>query len=326
MPEIRTHSDWADVLAMPKPPQWLHLPLAARMRAVGVSIVDICPALPGGIFFRRRRIVTDASPLAIAILTIDHPSRHAFDDRLRRAGYGYDRLRIDDILRKSGYRPTRFEYLPELLSACDTRPFDLFVVQSESTCYRTLEAIRTLRARFSDTAPILSVSQRDDDTSRTTCFMAGANEHLPYSSSPELLVASVSTWLKWAHHRTTYHRCWRVGQFEFDAAERTIRVAGREHVLTEKHFQITTAFFLNLGRPLARAHLSQLVWGSLVASSSRRVDTHVATLRDRLQLDGRHGVRLMTMYGFGYRLVMCEPGDLDEADETRTTHGIDGMA
>ncbi|WP_204426160.1 hypothetical protein [Burkholderia sp. MS455] len=51
MPKIRTHSDWADFPAMPKPPQWLHLPLAAWMRAVGISIVDICPAYPGGIFF-----------------------------------------------------------------------------------------------------------------------------------------------------------------------------------------------------------------------------------------------------------------------------------
>ncbi|VWB96323.1 response regulator transcription factor [Burkholderia metallica] len=278
--------------------------------------------------------MTDASPLAIAILTIDHPSRHAFDDRLRRAGYGYDRLRIDDILRKSGYRPTRFEYLPDLLSACDARPFDLFVVQCESACFRTLEAIRTLRARFSDTAPILSISQRDDEAARAVCFAAGANEHLPYASSPELLVTSVSTWLRWAHHRATHHRHWRVGRFEFDAAERTIRVAGREHVLTEKHFQIATAFFLNMGRALGRAHLSQLVWGSLVATASRRVDTHVATLRDRLELDGRHGVRLMTMYGVGYRLVMCEPGDTggndeadmaDEADGTGTLHGIDGL-
>ncbi|WP_230965240.1 winged helix-turn-helix domain-containing protein [Burkholderia pseudomultivorans] len=53
--------------------------------------------------------------------------------------------------------------------------------------------------------------------------------------------------------------------------------------------------------------MSQLVWGSLVASTNRRLDTHVAYLRDRLELDGRHGVRLMTIYGFGYRLIACEP-------------------
>ncbi|WP_412529349.1 response regulator transcription factor [Burkholderia lata] len=254
------------------------------------------------------RIVIDTPSTSIAILTIDHPSRSAFDDRLRRAGYGYDRLRIDDILRRSGYRPARFEYLPDLLATCDTRSFDLFIVQCETACHRTLDAIRALRARFAGTVAIVSISQRDADASRSACFMAGSNEHLPYASPADTLIASIATWLRWSHHRATHHRHWRVGCFEFDAATRIVCVAGREHVLTEKHFQIATAFFLNLGRALDRAHVSQLVWGSLVASQSRRLDTHVAYLRDRLELDGRHGVKMMTMYGFGYRLVTCEPG------------------
>ncbi|MCA8300716.1 response regulator transcription factor [Burkholderia seminalis] len=255
--------------------------------------------------------MTDASSTAIAILTIDHPSRGSFDDRLRRAGHGYDRLRIEDILRRAGYRPSRFEYLPDLLAACNTRAFDLFIVQCETACRRTTDAIRALRARFAGTVAILSISQRDTDLARSACFTAGANEHLPYAVPPDLLVASMATWLRWSHHRAIHHRHWRIGSFEFDTATRSVIVAGREHVLTEKHFQIITAFFLNMGRALDRAHVSQLVWGSLVAASSRRLDTHVAYLRDRLELDGRHGVRMMTMYGVGYRLVACEPGGLD---------------
>ncbi|KWC70795.1 transcriptional regulator [Burkholderia cepacia] len=261
------------------------------------------------------RIVTDAPFTAIAILTIDHPSRGTFDDRLRRAGYGYDRLRIDDILRRSGYRPSRFEYLPDLLAACNARSFDLFIVQCETACHRTTDAIRALRARFAGTVAIVSTSQRDTDLSRSACFMAGANEHLPYSVAPDALIASIATWLRWSHHHATHHRRWRIGRFEFDTAARSVNVAGREHVLTEKHFQITAAFFLNMGRALDRAHLSQLVWGSLVAASGRRLDTHVAYLRDRLELDGRHGVKMMTMYGCGYRLVTCEPSMPSDGDD-----------
>ncbi|CAD9223055.1 Two-component regulatory system, response regulator protein [Burkholderia cenocepacia] len=252
--------------------------------------------------------MTDAPSTAVAILTIDHPSRGTFDDRLRRAGYGYDRLRIDDILRRAGYRPSRFEYLPDLLASCDTRAFDLFVVQCETACRRTTDAIQALRARFAGTVAIVSISQRDAELARSVCFVAGANEHHPYTVAPDTLIASIATWLRWSHHRATHHRHWRIGAFEFDTATRSVNVAGREHVLTEKHFQIATAFFLNMGRALDRAHVSQLVWGSLVAASSRRLDTHVAYLRDRLELDGRHGVKMMTMYGFGYRLVTCEPG------------------
>ncbi|WP_246637403.1 winged helix-turn-helix domain-containing protein [Burkholderia catarinensis] len=253
--------------------------------------------------------MADTSQLSIAILTIDHPSHGVFDDRLRRAGHGYDRLRIDDILRRAGYRPSRFEYLPDLMSVCDTRPFDLFVVQCESACCRTVNAIRALRERFADTAPIVSVSQVDTPDAQSACFAAGTNEHLPYRAPAQALITSISTWLRWSHYRTTHHRRWRLGPFDFDEATRTIRVSGREHALTEKHFQIASVFFMNIGRNLGRMDVSQLVWGSLVATTSRRLDTHVAYLRDRLELDGRHGVRLMTIYGFGYRLVLCDPGE-----------------
>ena len=134
------------------------------------------------------RIVTDAPSTTVAILTIDHPSRGTFDDRLRRAGYGYDRLRIDDILRRVGYRPSRFEYLPDLLAACDTRAFDLFIVQCETACRRTTDAIHALRTRFAGTVAIVSISQRDADLAQSACFVAGANEHLPYAASPDALI------------------------------------------------------------------------------------------------------------------------------------------
>ncbi|TDA47880.1 response regulator transcription factor [Burkholderia pyrrocinia] len=254
--------------------------------------------------------MTDLSSVQIAILTIDAPTCSTFDDRLQCAGYGHNRLRINDILRANGYRPTRFESLPDLMQNCDVRSFDLFIVQFEVSCIAALNAIRALRKRFADTAPIVSISQQDADTSHVVCFEAGANEHLPYKVPEETLVSSLAMWLRWSHYRTTRQRRWRVGQFEFDAASRYIRVSDREHYLTEKHFQIATAFFMNPGRDLARAHLSQLVWGSLVAMTNRRIDMHVANLRDRLGLDGRHGARLITIYGFGYRLAIV---DTDEA-------------
>ncbi|WP_249043746.1 response regulator transcription factor, partial [Burkholderia territorii] len=259
-------------------------------------------------------VMTVDSTLVIGILTLDHPSRHAFDDRLRRAGHGNDRLRIDDILRRAGYRPVRFEYLPELLAACDIQPFDLIVVQCETPCYRASDAIRTLRARFADSMPILATSQTDGATAQVLALEAGANEYLPYTSPAETIVSSVATWLRWAHYRATGHRRWRIGDFEVDAGSRTIRVADREHVLTDKHFQIATALFMNVGRPLSRAHLSQLVWGSLAAMANGRLDMHVANLRDRLKLDGRHGLRLLTVDGCGYRLVESGPED-DRAEQ-----------
>ncbi|WP_230957991.1 winged helix-turn-helix transcriptional regulator [Burkholderia diffusa] len=197
--------------------------------------------------------------------------------------------------------------MPDLLTASDAHPFDLVIIQCETPCSRTFGAIGTLRARFSDSMPIVLVSQRDDNAWLTLSFRAGINEYLPYTSSADKIITTISTWLRWSHYRATQQRHWRVGCVEVDAANRCIRVNNTEHFLSEKHFQLATAFLTNLGRSLGREHLSQMVWGSLVAASGRRLDAHVANLRDRLGFDGRHGLRLVTIHGFGYRLVECEP-------------------
>ncbi|NIF69812.1 response regulator transcription factor [Burkholderia sp. Ap-962] len=225
---------------------------------------------------------------------------------------GRSHWHIEGLLEAAGYRRTRFDKTHQLLSACNLQVFDLFILQCETTCERTIDAIRQLRNRFGDITPIVTVSRLELASSRHASLDAGANEHLSSALREGEITSRMAAWLKWSHHQSTRNRQWRAASFEFDAATRCVRVAGREHHLTEKHFQVLAAFFMNPGRNLDRAHLSQLVWGSLVAASSRRLDTHISWLRGRLELDGRHGARLVTVYGSGYRLVMSgtdEAGD-----------------
>ncbi|WP_186168060.1 winged helix-turn-helix transcriptional regulator [Burkholderia gladioli] len=220
---------------------------------------------------------------------------------------------IERLLRDAGYQPARFESASQLLTACHAQPADLFIVQCESTCEHTIDAIRQLRIRFGDIVPIMTFSRIESSTSRLDSLEAGANEHLSSASRDGEIVSRTATWLKWSHHQATRNRRWRVGAYEFDASTRSVRVAGQRQKLTEKHFQVLSAFFMNPGRNVDRVHLSLLVWGSMVAASNRRLDTHISWLRNRLELDGRHGIRLITVYGSGYRLTMSDVDELDTA-------------
>jgi two-component system response regulator RegX3 len=88
--------------------------------------------------------------------------------------------------------------------------------------------------------------------------------------------------------------------------QRSFRVHDQTIHLSERQFRIATAFFMNTGRVLTRDHISSLVWGHPVLMHSRRIDTHVYLVRDKLRLDGKHGLHLLTVYGVGYRLAMVD--------------------
>ncbi|UYO75239.1 helix-turn-helix domain-containing protein [Halomonas qinghailakensis] len=84
-------------------------------------------------------------------------------------------------------------------------------------------------------------------------------------------------------------------------------------VLTEREYCLATLFFSKVDKLLTRAHLLELVWGIKGSVSTRTVDTHVSRLRRKLELDGRHGLRLRSIYQSGYRMEMSQTA-IEKAD------------
>jgi DNA-binding response OmpR family regulator len=68
-------------------------------------------------------------------------------------------------------------------------------------------------------------------------------------------------------------------------------MAGLAMLLFQKH-----------GELVSRAEMYEQVWGMRETLNTRSVDTHVSRLRIALELDGRHGWKLASIYQHGYRL------------------------
>jgi len=94
----------------------------------------------------------------------------------------------------------------------------------------------------------------------------------------------------------------RFGEHAFDLDARSAAVAGTPVALTRKEFDLALLLFRHLNRPLSRAYLREAVWSQESDVSSRTVDTHVARVRRKLQLQPARGLRLVPVYSYGYRL------------------------
>ena len=89
--------------------------------------------------------------------------------------------------------------------------------------------------------------------------------------------------------------------------QRTLTISGKPVVTTAKEFTLALLLFRNLARPLSRSYIMEAVWGHGPDMLSRTLDAHISQIRNRLGLRPENGLRLSSVYSFGYRLEQVEP-------------------
>lgn len=99
------------------------------------------------------------------------------------------------------------------------------------------------------------------------------------------------------------------GEYEFELGSKRVHVRGNAVTLTHKEFQLALLLFKHLSRPLSRTHILDAIWYQAANNPSRTMDTHVSMLRTKLSLRPENGYRLMSIYGYGYRLDRIDEGE-----------------
>jgi two-component system catabolic regulation response regulator CreB len=90
--------------------------------------------------------------------------------------------------------------------------------------------------------------------------------------------------------------------FEIDAAGQRVTLHGRPLNLTRREFGLLADLLRNSGRIRSRDELLNAVWGTDSDSTDRTVDTHIKTLRAKLQEVTRGQDCITTHRGMGYSL------------------------
>ncbi|HZZ93031.1 MAG TPA: response regulator transcription factor [Usitatibacter sp.] len=97
-------------------------------------------------------------------------------------------------------------------------------------------------------------------------------------------------------------KMWNVGPYSFDARHDTVSINGSPIKLAPRIAKLAIYFFSRVNIVISRAQLYEEIWHQPGHLDTRTLDTHICRLRQLLQLDGRHGVRMSSVYQLGYRL------------------------
>ncbi len=156
--------------------------------------------------------------------------------------------------------------------------------------------------------PVLMLTCRMDDECIIEGLHAGADDYVIKPVRDEVLVARVQALLRRLRPLDqSMSTRFSLGPYTFDPDTCTVTYGKRAVVLTNREFELARLFFTNPQRPLSRQYLLECLWGKTSDDQTRTLDTHVARLRTKLELGATNGVRLNTLYAFGYRLETQHP-------------------
>ena len=181
--------------------------------------------------------------------------------------------------------------------------------------YRVL---RTLREE-GYAMPVIILTARGEEAEKVRGFRLGADDYVTKPFGLMELLARVAAHLRRsaeAHAGDPGER-FVFGDVRVDPGTRTVTRAGTPIALRPKELDLLLALLQHHGRVVSRTELLREVWGYDTSVVSRTVDTHVAELRRKLEVDPTTPRHLLTVRKTGYRISMDgKPGVDRRADGT----------
>ena len=162
---------------------------------------------------------------------------------------------------------------------------------------------RRLRAN-GDVVPILMLTARDAETDLVVAFEAGADDYVTKPFSTAELVSRLRAILRRREYdRTDAGAVWQVGGMRIDSMRFEASVDGTLVLLTPSEFRLLTLLAQTPEHVFSRREIMEHLWASPHVGDQHACEVHVSNLRRKIERDPANPERLITVRGFGYKLV-----------------------
>ncbi len=155
-------------------------------------------------------------------------------------------------------------------------------------------------AREMSNLPIILLTAKGGEDDKLKGYGLGADDYMTKPFSPKVLLAKANALLRRssaindAHAANILNR----GKISMIPASHEVFLDGQEITLTYKEYELLYFFMSNPGQIFSREQLLNRIWGYDFEGTTRTVDTHIKTLRQKLGDEGRH---IVTLIRSGYK-------------------------
>jgi DNA-binding response OmpR family regulator len=188
------------------------------------------------------------------------------------------------------------------LEVAQAEQFDLVVLDVMLPGLSGTEICRRLRAE--GPVPIIMLTARDAEADRVLGLEIGADDYITKPFSEVELLSRVRAILRRREldrPRESTQR--RLGGLTIDVVEHEVVADGSSVALSPSEYKLLALLAEEPGRVFTRREIMQHLWQSVYVGDERACDAHVSTLRRKVERDRMHPERIITVPGFGYKLV-----------------------
>jgi DNA-binding response OmpR family regulator len=159
--------------------------------------------------------------------------------------------------------------------------------------------------RRDDDVPVLMLTARATEDDLLLGLELGADDYMTKPYSPRELMARIRTVLRRGGRPPVDRRedpvlC--AGGITVDPVRHEVLCEGVPVECTPAEFEILLAMAAEPERVFSRRQLLEVTRGTDRSSTERAVDVHIMNLRRKTEPDPRRPVRLLTVFGVGYKL------------------------
>jgi len=170
-----------------------------------------------------------------------------------------------------------------------------------------LEVCARIRQKPGQKDPyILMLTAKGEEIDRIIGLSTGADDYLVKPFSPQELVARIRALLRRSLRHGGQSLVYKTTHFIVDVDQRTAQRQTSQELpelldLTTLEFNLLATFISQPGRVWNRTQLIDKLWGDNFFGDERVVDTHVARLRKKIELDASNPTFVKTVISVGYK-------------------------
>jgi two-component system alkaline phosphatase synthesis response regulator PhoP len=212
------------------------------------------------------------------------------------------RMTLSDRLRSEGYVVDFAADGNEGLSKATGLPFDLIILDVMLPGRSGFDICRDIRVAGLAT-PILLLTARDQTVDKVYGFKLGADDYVTKPFDTLELIARIAALLRRVPGRAS-QGMYQAGHVRMDVRGTEVTRDGKPVYLSAREFQLLRHLMEHAGATLTRGDLLREVWGYEDGTYTRTVDVHIASLRQKLELDPKRPELIVTVPGIGYKLKL----------------------
>ena len=211
------------------------------------------------------------------------------------------RTTLSDRLRGEGYTVDTAVDGQEGFDKASNLPYDLIILDLMLPRRSGLDVCRDIRQAGMAT-PILILTVRNETVDKVVGLRLGADDYVTKPFEAAELMARIEVLLR----RVPIHAgqgLYEFGSIRVDVRRAEVTRNGKPVYLTAREFQLLRYFMERVGSTVPRDELLRSVWGYDTDTFTRTVDTHVGSLRQKLEENPKRPELILTVSGVGYKFV-----------------------